>query len=94
NKPPFGLDPRIAGRDLANAAGKYGEANTIDPGTVALVYGHSTKRWGVAQNALNSMGQVQGAQQIIADALIDHLNLEDMPESTERFLSCLSAEIV
>ena len=86
----------VTGRGLTackikDAALQYGAGNAIDPGTVALIYGNSTGRWGVAQNALKIMNLDHGGQQTIADALAEHIDTDEIPESTERFFSCLSA---
>lgn len=85
--PRYGL----TARKLVNQASRYGDQHGIDSGTVALIYGRSADRWPAAQEALRLLDQASGAQQIIADALDEHLNVEEMPESTARFLSCLSA---
>jgi len=88
--------PPCAGRlkDVAKAATELGEAHHVDPGSVALFYGRATGRWPVAQKVLELLDEKQGGQSIIAQALLERLDLEDLPESTERFLSCLSAQLV
>ncbi len=63
----------------------------IDPGTVALVYGRKADRIPVAQSALKMMGLDHGAHAKIGAALTEHLQRDDLPESTERFLSLVSA---
>ncbi len=85
--PKYGL----TGERLAEAAQTYGARNCIDPGTVALIYGRSADRWGVAQNALKRMGQHAGAQKLINRALLSHLHPDRISESTAGFLRCLSA---
>jgi len=86
-RPRYGL----TAPKLANEAQWYGEQNAIDPGTVALIYGRTADRWGVAQNALKYMGQHTGAQELINEALLAHLDVDDIPDSTASFLRCLSA---
>lgn len=61
----------------------------IDPGAVALIYGRSAQRMGVAQNALKLLGLDRGAHQVIASALESRL-ADDLPESVERFLSLVT----
>ena len=92
-KPEFELKRAygMAGPDLADAAQRFGSERGIDPGSVALIYGRSVDRWGAAQNALKHLGQRAGAHKVIADVLQKHICTDDVPESTERFLACLSA---
>lgn len=85
-QPAYGL----TAPKLAATAKVYGGQNAIDPGTVALIYGRSAKRWPVAQNALKLLRQFAGGKEVIAEALAENLDLADLPESTARFLSCLS----
>jgi len=75
---------------LVDVAKRFAAANSIDPGTVALVYGRNANRIPVAQNALKMMGLDHGAHTKIGTALAKHLQGGDLPESTERFLSLLS----
>ncbi len=84
--PTYGL----TAEKLVPAARTYGRQHAIDAGTVALFYGRSANRWGVAQNAIKHMGNDHGGQQIIADTVSEHLDLDNLPETTARFLSCLS----
>ena len=86
-RPAYGL----TAPKLARAAQRCGRQNAIEPGTVALIYGRSADRWGVAQNALKWLEQDRGAQEIINEALVRHLDVSNIPESTARFLGCLSA---
>lgn len=92
NKSPvFDSTYNLRGQDLAEAARKFGSEHQIDPGTVALCYGYYKKLFGSAQAALNILEQDQGAHQLIAQALQDHLDVDNLPESSERFLSILTA---
>lgn len=77
---------------LVDQAKRYAAAHDIDPGTVALMYGRNANRIAVAQNALKIMGLDHGAHAKIGAALARHLQRDDLPESTERFLSLLSAD--
>jgi hypothetical protein len=76
---------------LVDRARQHAAIHGIDPGTVALVYGRNADRIAVAQKALKMMGLDHGAHAKIGAALVKHLQSDDLPESTERFLSLLSA---
>lgn len=59
---------------LANAAMRYGEAHQIDPLHIALNYGHSTRQWGVAIEALKLIAQDAASdQQILVSSLLGML---------------------
>jgi len=86
-RPELHLDgPSVNGRRLALAAAQFGKAERIHPGTVALIYGYSQRKIPVAQLALTAMGEDQGAQAILADALRANIALDDLPEPAQRFL--------
>jgi len=76
---------------LALMVAREGPRQGVDPGVMALIYGKSNDRWGVAQNALKHLSLSSGAHEMIAEALRKRFNAEDLPESSERFLSVLSA---
>ncbi|HUS58296.1 MAG TPA: ImmA/IrrE family metallo-endopeptidase [Planctomycetota bacterium] len=88
--PEYGL----TAHKLARAASAYGATHGIDPATCVLIYGKSTNRWPVAEKALGLMGELRGAQDTICKALTEHLDLQDLDEPVERFLSCLSIQLV
>ncbi|MDB6172078.1 MAG: hypothetical protein JWL59_1389 [Chthoniobacteraceae bacterium] len=77
--------------DLASFAWAVGERLAISPGVVALFYAHSRgqKSWGTANQALALLDEHEGAHELISAALDAHIDYEDMPESTARFLSVL-----
>jgi hypothetical protein len=75
---------------LALAVAREGPVLGMDPGVMALIYGKSNDRWGVAQNALKHLSLASGAQEMIVEALRKRFNPEDLSESSERFLSVLS----
>jgi len=77
---------------LAVAAAQAGPERGMDPGVLALIYGKSNNRWGVAQNALKYLSIDSGAREIIAAALRKRFSPEDVSESAERFLAVLSPE--
>ena len=91
--PSLGADAiyGLTASKLVDKAKSIAARRGIDPGTVALVYGRNAKRIPVAQNALKMMGLDHGAHAKIGAALAKHLQLDDLSESTERFLSLLSA---
>jgi hypothetical protein len=75
---------------LADKANYIARTRSIDPGVYALVYGKNAGRMPVAQNALKILGLDRGARTTISTALLRHLPGE-LPESTERFVSLLTA---
>jgi hypothetical protein len=77
---------------LAIAVAQSGPDRGIDPGVLALIYGKSNDRWGVAQNALKYLSLDSGARDIINAALIRRLNPEDLSESSERFLAVITSK--
>jgi hypothetical protein len=90
-KPAFESKYNLTAEKLAKASQEFGEHHQIDPGTVALCYGYYKKLFGSAQAALKLLNQHEGAHQIIARALRSRLALDDLTESSERFLSVLTA---
>jgi len=100
--PAFALSPeRLKPPELKKMALDYQQRYQIDAGAVVLFWARSASQsfmsyrpWPLAQQVIDDLGLKSGAQQIIAEALLSHLDLEDMPESTERFLSCLSTQLV
>jgi hypothetical protein len=91
--PAFDSPYNLRGPELANNAKVFGNKNQIDPGTVALCYAYYKKLFGSARAALNILEQDQGAHQIIAQALSDHLDVDNLSESSERFLSILTSPL-
>lgn len=85
-------DLKLTAPRLALAAVQAGPEQGIDPGVLALIYGRSNDRWGVAQNALKYLSLDSGAHEIMTAALMKRLNPEDLSESSERFLAVLSPE--
>ena len=81
----------LNGEQLARWVRQLEQAIQIDAGTLALIYGHTAARMGVAQNALKVLGLQNGAHQLIADAVKQHL-LEDMPEAAAAFLPLIGCE--
>jgi hypothetical protein len=75
---------------LALMVNREGPSIGVDPGVMALIYGKSNDRWGPAQNALKHLSLSSGAHEMIAEALRKRFNPENLPESSERFISVLS----
>ena len=59
----------------------------IDPSVIVLIYCKSTDYWGVAQGALEAIGAAKGGQEVIATALANHLDFENLSDAETRFLS-------
>ncbi len=89
-KPGFRPEWGLTAAKLAKAAQRWGAENGVAAGTVALVYARSANRWGPGQLALQTLGEDAGAHAIIAEHLKRHVDMGDLPESSARFLSCLS----
>ena len=85
-KPALGM----TAHKLVGVVKVYGKKNGIAPGVVALMYARSAHRWGAAQNALKQMGEATGAKAIIDKALHGRLNVDELPETSARFLNVLS----
>jgi Zn-dependent peptidase ImmA (M78 family) len=82
----------IDGETLAKRVRQLEQKSQVDAGTLALIYGHTTARMGVAQNALKFLGLNQGAHQLIANAVKRHLP-EDAPEAVAAFLPLIGCEL-
>lgn len=81
----------LNGEQLAWRVQQFAREMQIDAGTLALIYGHTAARMSVAQNALKFLGLQNGAHQLIADAVKQHLP-EDMPEAVAAFLPLIGCE--
>jgi hypothetical protein len=78
--PEFTAEYGLTAAVLADAAPRHGSKHRINPGTLALVYGYSASRMGVANGALKLLGLDAGGHRIVADQLQAHLD-EDLPET-------------
>jgi hypothetical protein len=83
--PEYGL----TGEKLAQRALSIQSQHHVDAGTLALIYGHSAERMGVAQRALRLLGLDHGAQQMIRAGVERHLP-PDLPETTAAFLALMN----
>ncbi len=86
--------PRI--RDLKASATRLaliaaGSARNlgVDPGVFTLIYAKSNNRWGVAQNALKTLGLDSGGRAKVADRLPRYVDRDQLSESDEQFLGVL-----
>ncbi len=81
----------IGGRILANWAEAIADKRGIDPGHYALVFGRIHRRYGVAQEALKYLRLDKGGREIIVRSLGKHLDMSELSETAERFISTLTA---
>ena len=83
-------DLKLTAPRLALTVAQEAPERGVDPGVLALIYGRSNDRWGVAQSALKYLSLDSGGHDTITAALNKRLNPEDLSESSERFLTVLS----
>ena len=81
----------LSGDRLAARSTRIIHAYRIDPGVFALIYGRSSGRWGVAQNALKKLQADHGGQAIVRDALLAELGVGQVSDAGRQFLSFLGA---
>jgi len=88
------LELRLSGKPfpakLATASARFGREHLIDPGTVSLLCARSGEFWAHAQSALKILGVSTGGQDMVSSMLAQRLDLDSVPESMGRLLSCLS----
>lgn len=82
----------LNGEKLAARARTIAPQHGIDPGTLSLIYGNSSGRMGVGENALKALGMDDGAHHQVASALIRHLNLESIPESCQHLVESMALD--
>lgn len=85
----FAMQRDLNGEKLATRVRQRTVQSLIDAGTLALIYGYSTGRMGVAQNALKQLGLSHGAHDFIAEILKHHLP-EELPESVAALLPLIT----
>ena len=76
---------------LAAKVKRIEQTKKINAGTLALIYGRSAARMGVAKNALKQLALDKGAQQIIQSAMNQFLPT-DTPEALTSSLLLLGSE--
>lgn len=80
-------------QQLANAALRYGGSKQSDPLHIALNYGHTQAQWAIATQAVKLIAQgKQTDQQVLAQALLDALDLDAMQEDDLAALKRLMGE--
>jgi hypothetical protein len=85
---PSGAPPSAAG--LAKAAVERSAALGIEPGTLALCYGFSTKEWAIANGALGVLyPQVEPIAGQINELAIDRLDTTRLPADSLAFLDAV-----
>ncbi|MCE7984949.1 MAG: ImmA/IrrE family metallo-endopeptidase [Caldilinea sp. CFX5] len=85
----FAMQRDLNGEKLASCVQQRAGQSRIDAGTLALLYGYSAGRMGVAQNALKRLGRLHGAHELIAEMLKRHL-AEELPESLSALLPLIN----
>lgn len=92
-KPSLGFQPVdcLTGEKLAVETRRIERHDRVDAGTLALIYGYTAERMGVAQNALKALGLEQGGQAQIVEALHTHLPA-DLPASLRPALALMGIE--
>ncbi|HMJ89619.1 MAG TPA: ImmA/IrrE family metallo-endopeptidase [Candidatus Acidoferrum sp.] len=88
SNPEFELNRRPkSATELANAVAKAGAANRIDPGTLALCYGFSTKDWTRASGALKWLyGKGNDLGRSVNTAATRYLDFSRLTEDNRAFL--------
>ena len=80
-------EPRVNGRELAEAAYRFGKRHQIDPGHIALNYAHSNERWEVGQAAAQILQDANPpASVVINEAMWSNIDAEALPPDTVEFL--------
>lgn len=93
------LDVRVEGegrgaRRLALEAQRAGAQERIEPGTVALAFGHATQRWDTAMAALGHIyTQPYDAWKAINQVAMRHLQWDALPDESESFVRAVMGAI-
>lgn len=87
-RPTFSIKGKgRSARGLATEAQRVGSQEHIEPGTLALAFGHATKRWDVATAALGYIyTRPYDAWKAVNQIAIRHLQLDALPDESETFL--------
>ncbi|WP_243040095.1 ImmA/IrrE family metallo-endopeptidase [Dyella sedimenti] len=79
--------PGAGARQLANEAIRVGQIEHIEPGTLAMVYGHATKAWPTAMASLRHIyGQPMDAWRVINQVALRQLDLSQLNDESEAFV--------
>jgi Zn-dependent peptidase ImmA (M78 family) len=81
----------LTAQKLAAYARAQEDVTGINAGTLALIYGYTASRMGVAQNALKQLELYHGAHKLIADMAKLHLP-DDISEALSAFLPLIDCE--
>ncbi|WP_067583469.1 ImmA/IrrE family metallo-endopeptidase [Endozoicomonas ascidiicola] len=79
----------LNGSTLAKASLTFGRKHKVDPGHVALNYGHSMKRMGVARAALNQLPDQYNAMEHMSVVLYQNIDLDLLPDDSQDILAKL-----
>jgi hypothetical protein len=74
-------------RQLANEAFRVGQQEQIEPGTVAMAYGHTTQAWSTAMASLSHIYQQPiDVWSVVNRIALTQLALRDVPDESESFI--------
>ncbi len=74
-------------RQLADEAARVGRLERIEPGTVALAFGHATKSWPTAMAALSHIYERPlEVWSVINQIALKQLELHELPDESESFV--------
>jgi hypothetical protein len=80
-------EPKINGRELAEAAFQHGKAQQIDPGHIALNFAHSSNNWEIGIFAAKILqGENPPASVIINQAMWGGIDANLLPPDTVEFI--------
>jgi len=82
----------VFGENLAVWAKRAAKQCRVDPGTFALIYGRAAGEMAAAQYALKILRLNTGSHRQIAEALLDHLDIDDVPESCQHLVESLALD--
>jgi hypothetical protein len=77
---------------LAAAAKTFGKSYRIAPGVAALNYGFTTGEWPLAIGALSQLEKEDDAGKDLAKAMMEHLNLDALPEDSREWVARATRE--
>ncbi|MCC5875501.1 MAG: ImmA/IrrE family metallo-endopeptidase [Candidatus Sumerlaeia bacterium] len=77
---------RISVNGLVRHSMELGETRAIAPGVIALNHGKQNNRWGAARSALKIIEGNTDAISIIHGAMIQHLDMSQLPDETVDYL--------
>ncbi len=79
--------PGAGARRLASEAIRVGQSERIEPGSLAMVYGHATKAWPTAMASLRHIySQPMDAWNVINRIALQQLDLSQLSDESEAFV--------